>query len=376
MNKKSADIKDKTPKFISEKGITKEKNNIRRNKKTRHGRLIPRIVYLIALISSAIYVSNQGGGLSYVLFFSILLYIPVAFLQIVMTRVALRIYQDVGDRILYKNSAVPYQVTVSNAWIFPLGNVRLIKAKEVTDFEDDFTGEIYNFLPFENKIIETKMSCKYAGSYVEGIEKIQISDIFGIMYITYDIPAPLRVYVLPSITDVAYTDINRVFEEMADKRNRFRSERDDISLGNDTRKYMPGDSINSVHWKNYARSRELFVRLPDKQDTEMLTVVMMPYKKTDIVTRDYMLEFIVSAVNYFVKQSKPIKVIYYCAGIQDVLIENHDSFRSFYMDKMRVLGTSGKEIPEGAYDKLEETARKAGGAVAFFYEEDGRLTGA
>ena len=111
-----------------------------------------------------------------------------------------------------------------------------------------------------------------------------------------------------------------------------------------------------------------------KQDTEMLTVVMMPYKKSDIVTRDYMLEFIVSAVNFFVKQSKPIKVIYYCAGIQEVLIENHDSFRSFYMDKMRVLGTAGKEIPEGAYDKLEETARKAGGAVAFFYEEDGRLT--
>ncbi len=366
---------DGKEKIISKDEINKKKLNKRQNKKhkTRHGRTVPRIVYLIALTASAVYVSNQGGGFSYVLFFSVLFYVPVAFLQIVMTRIAFRIYQDVGERILYKNNAVSYQVTMSNAWLIPLGNIRLIKAAKVTDFEDDFTKDVYNFIPFENKTIDTKMSCKYAGSYVEGIEKIKISDIFGIMEMTYDIPAPLRVYVSPAITDAAVADINRVFEEMADKRNRFRTDRDDILLGNDTRKYVSGDSLNLIHWKNYARTGELRVRLPDKQETEMLTLVVISDENADIKKRDYMLEYIVSAVNYFVQQGKPIRIIYYHAGVQSCLIDNYDSFRDFYMEKMRVFGTAGKTMPVDAKEKLRKAAREAGGAVALFYEEDGKL---
>ena len=348
---------------------TEKKKN---RKKTGLRERFPRIIYLALLIASAVLVTNRGGGFSYVLFFSVVLYLPVAFLQLLYTRKVLRIYQDVSGRLLYKNSAVPYQISIENSGILPIGGITLIMAKEVTDFADDFTTDRYSFLPGENRLINTMISCRYAGEYLEGISRIHITDMFSLMSMTYDIPTPLRVHVLPVITDVAVADLNRLFEEMAGRRNMFRLEKDDVILGNDLRKYKDGDSLSTIHWKNYARTGELFVRLPDKQESEMLTVVIIPDEETTIEKHDHMLEYIVSLANHFAKQGKAVEIVYYSGGVKRFLIEDYDSFRVFYLEKLKEFGTVGKEIPSDAVDKLIKASVESGGEVIYFREESGK----
>ena len=348
----------------------RKKENANKKKMGLRNR-VPRIVYLALLIASAVLVTNRGGGFSYVLFFSVVLYIPIAFIQLLYTRKVLRIYQDVNGRLLYKNTAVPCQITIENSGMFPIGSINLIMDKKITEFESDFTEETYSFLPGENREIDTKISCKYAGEYVEGISRIKIADMFGLMSMEYDIPSPLRIHVLPVITDIAVAKINRLFEEIAGRRQLFKLDKDDIAPGNELRKYAEGDPLNTVHWKNYARTGEVYVRIPDKQESEMLTVVIIPDRDTTIEKHDYMLEYIVSIANLFARQSKPVNFIYYSGGVKTYLIEGYDSFRVFYMEKLTEFGAIGKEIPSDAEDKLIAAAAKAEGAVAYYYEENG-----
>lgn len=341
------------------------------SKFAEHKKLISRVIYILLLIGSVMFVSNVGGGFSYVLFFSVVLYPVVAFIQLLYTRFAVRIYQDVSGRLLYKNTATDYQMTISNSGPFPVGGITIKKDGKISDFEEDFTVNEYNLLPGENITIDTKISCRYAGGYTAGISRIIIRDIFSLLELSYDIPTPLRIQVLPIVTDVAVNDINHFYEKMSHKSNIYRLDSDDIVLGNELRKYKTGDPLNTVHWKNYARTGEMYVRLPDKQESEMLTLVIIPEMVPTIERHDFMLEYIVSVADWFAAQGKPVKIVYYCGGVHNYLIENYDTFRVFYMDKLKDFGTVGKAFPENAADLLRETASEETGAVMMFSEESG-----
>ena len=341
-------------------------------KRTGQKKFIPLYIYLVLLILAGVLVSNNGGAFFYVLFFSVLLYVPVTLLQMLYTRMFFKIYQEVGDRLLYKNAAVDYQITIENAGIFPIGRVKLVKDELVTDLENDFTTEEYRLLPRESRSIETKISCRYAGGYTGGITKIIISDIFGLMSFSYDIPTPLRVSVLPVMSDIAVAEISRIFESVS-HRNVFRLERDEAFPGNEVRDYMPGDPIKNIHWKNYARTGDMSVRLPEKQESGMMNFVIIPDMESTIVRRDYMLEYIVSVSNWFARMGRPVRIFYYYAGAKDYLIENYDTFRTFYFEKLKEFGAVGKQYPDDARDKMMEAAKNLEGLVVIFDEEAGGL---
>ena len=46
--------------------------------------------------------------------------------------------------------------------------------------------------------------------------------------------------------------------------------------GNDMRSYRPGDPMSRINWKVSARNNELMVRVPDKQDTRRITLILEP----------------------------------------------------------------------------------------------------
>ena len=332
---------------------------------------IPLLIYLILLAGSAVLISFRGGAFSYVLFFAVLIYIPVALLQILYTRIMLRVYQEVTVRLLYKNTAVPYQISIENAGPVPIGGLRLIRDRKVTHFKEDFTTEVFRLLPKESRAIETEISCRYAGSYTVGVARIAISDCFGIIKISYDIPAPLRLHVLPTVTDIAVEDIGRMLSENMNHNSAYKMDKREDYPGNELRKYMDGDPISYVHWKNYARTGEMYVRLPDRQDSEMMTMVVVSDNDPSITERDYMLEYVVSAANYFVGQSKPVRFMYYASGVKDFLIDGYDSFSRFYFEKLSEIGREA--VPE-AEEKLMEALRESGGIAAVFHEETGEIS--
>ena len=334
---------------------------------------LPLIIYLILLIASLILISNRGGAFSYVLFFTVLLYLPVAFLQVICTRFFLRLYQDVEGRLLNKNVSVPCQISINNAGLFPIGGIRLLKDNDISDYESDFMDTEYRLLGFETRKIDTRIVCHYAGGYDAGISHISVSDIFGLIRITYEIPAPLRVHVLPIVTDVAAEDINRLFEEITNGSSIHHLDRDEMYPGHETRKYREGDSYKAIHWKNYARTGHIQVRLPDKQDSGMMTIAIMPYEEATIKTKDYMLEYLVSVADWFVRHGNAVRVVYYCAGVKEYLIDGYNSFSIFYHEKLKDFGEVGKTYPEDTFERLQDVARQMDGPILIYNEETGKL---
>ena len=332
---------------------------------------VPLLVYLLILAGTAVLVSFKGGAFSYVLFFATLAYIPAAAIQIAYAFTMIRVYQEVNVRLVYKNSAVPYSVTLGNAGPIPIGGLKLIRDREFTHFKKDFTGEVFKLLPGENREIETDISCRYAGSYTVGITSLSVTDIFGIARITFDIPAPLRLHVLPTVTDIAAADIGRLYEENMNISSIYKIDRKEDFPGNELKKYTPGDPLKYVHWKNYARTGEMYERMPDRQDSEMMTLVVVNEHEPTVVERDYLLEYVVSAANWFAGQSKPVKFMYWCSGVKDFLIDGYDSFNTFYFEKLREIG---RETLPDTEEKLMASLENSGGIAAIFIEKKGEIS--
>ena len=96
---------------------------------------------------------------------------------------ALHIYQDMEGRLLYKNTAKQYQIVIENAGILPISGIRLSYRNVTTQFREEFTDETFQLLPGESISLENELTCKYAGNYTAGIERVALRDFFGIIRI-------------------------------------------------------------------------------------------------------------------------------------------------------------------------------------------------
>ena len=340
-----------------------------KGKRTGHRDKLPWVIYLVLLIGSGVLMSTLGGTFSYVLFYCILLYIPAAVIQLIYTRVALHIYQDVSGRLFYKNANVPCQISIENAGFLPMGGIRFLIDHEVTGFKEDCFSEEYSLYPRENLEMDNEVFCRYAGNHVVGISRISIRDCFGLFRVSYDLPQPLRFSVLPAVTDVAADDINRVTEEES-RRGEFRLRTEEVTPGNDVRKYKTGDPVNRINWRAYARTGEMLVRLPDPQHSGIMSFVIITEKEPSMKNRDYMLEYVVSVADWFVRQSKPVRIVYYDGGPKDCLIEGYDGFRAFYFERLSEIGRDSRgEIEEAMIDRAREIRE----GVFIFREKEGIL---
>ena len=83
-----------------------------------------------------------------------------------------------------------------------------------------------------------------------------------------------------------------------------------------------------------------------------------------MIQRDRFIEYAVSAVDYFVRQNKPVRIIFYYFGVRHHLIDGYESFSEFYTDITRHLAAK-KVVKEM---ELMEKAAGEGSAVLYLPE--------
>ena len=93
----------------------------------------------------------------------------------------------------------------------------------------------------------------------EIVRRIVVRDLFGLAEVRWIRRTPRNVQILPRSASASTVHI----QSLTDGEGRFvpsSPRRGDLV---DTRAYMPGDPIRHIHWKLFARSNELIVRIPE-----------------------------------------------------------------------------------------------------------------
>lgn len=331
-----------------------------------HRRFVPVIIYIALLVAATINVSSRGGTFSYVFFYAVLLYLPLSFIYIIYIFLALKVYQETTGKLIQKGTAEDYQLVIENSGPIPISDITFYYNEDITHFPEDFTVESFRLLPREKVTVDAKIICRYAGSYDAGVEGYTVQDIFGILRFKKKVKIPIRVHVLPVITNVAENVIEKLMHDEKNG-NLFSLRTPENHLGNDVRKYMEGDSLNRVHWKNYAKTRELYVRLPEKQESEMISMVLiselMDGTLDSIKLRDRYLEYLVSIAEYFGMKQKPLMIFYYYVGVKSYVIDSPETFHEFYTELLTKVGS--KSAVGHEEEMLEEVSKKAGNIVIF-----------
>ncbi len=309
-------------------------------KKKRRPRL-PQVLYILFLLASAVYVSRRGGAFSYMLFYFLLFYPLLAILYLLLTRASIRIYQDLDLRELKKFREEPYHLVVENAGLLPAIGIRLFAKR--AEFREDMTGTEFSLQPGEKFRFDTGITCRYAGSYEIGIIKLVFNDCFDLIRIPLNLKSPLRVQVLPSFTGDCAGDVEQALKDLYLGSAAGNSADTESILGNDMVPYSPGDPLKRIHWKNYARSRELFVRLPEARPTQMICVVLLsrPAGEDDdsLNARDEFIEYSLSVANAFLSEQRPVQFLFYNAGVKRIPVEDYEGLNrlSFELSKELVL---------------------------------------
>lgn len=293
------------------------------------------VIYALTLVGSVVFVSFYGGPLPYVLLYASVLLLPLSIAYTIINYVNLKVYQEIDSVKVVRNELHSYRATIENAGILPVYKLGIYLYEDRCTLANLSSNQLYSLNSKEKLELKSEVTCKYAGAYFVGIEKISLVDPFGIYQVTLDVPYHFRAVVSPQITDVAShaIEIENIFNN--------RGLRSDTLVqeipGSDIRPYAVGDSLHSINWKVSAKVGDIMVRLPDNMERQTVTMLLLAdekeedkYTLTALKRRDFFLEFIVSAAWYFASQEMPVKFIYPAGKVSQFRVDSKKSFLEFY----------------------------------------------
>ena len=312
------------------------------------------LLYIAALAGCVVWISYTGGAAAYLTFFAVLLYLPASCLYALYGSLTLRIWQGLPEHKVTKLSEEEFTLVLENTGFLPI-NAMVLTWEETLCTRKGIPSDTSYYLAAGERLEQTaRMTCLYAGTYPVGTVRYTIPDPFGIIRLQFKVLQEFRAIVRPQVTSAADESLS-----LEDRKSRFAMadpvNREDI-LGNDIRKYMPGDPLRQIHWKNTARTGEIMVRLPKEQEIRLIRMILVPEREPRtleaIQRRDRFLEYAVSAAMYFGRQNKACEFIYPHGTVRRELVDGMPSFYRFYED-----------LSDGIYFGREEDADSEGAAM-------------
>ncbi len=293
------------------------------------------IIYLVFLIAGIVFASFYGGAVAYAPLSALLLFLPVSALYIFICFKFLRVYQEVEVHKLTKGEVHRFRASLENAGLLPIHDMGLVLYKDRCNLYDIPSGTKLSLNVREKKELTSGINCLFAGAYYVGIERVSFADPFHIFEIALDVPYSFRALVKPRITDIAgkALDLENLVNSTGQKSLRLPED----TPGNDIRPYVKGDSKASINWKVSAKAGDLMVRVPDRMEKRRVSIIMnvrdIPEREWDnafLKSRDYFLEFVVSAARHFADQGIPLTIIYPAGKVTEARIDSEKSFTEFY----------------------------------------------
>lgn len=291
--------------------------------------------YLFFLIGSTVLVSFQGKAVSYLLFYFALLLPLLALLYSVYVYYRFKIVQQVSHLVV-KGEKVPYHLILGNEDFLPFTDITLHFYTDMVQMQYDDPGRELDhlcLLPHAQKQVDTKMYCKYRGTYPVGVKSVTITDFLGLFTITYPMMSQVRLTAKPRILPLER--LNLALQKKDPKNSLFPTTRLQNLPDYEVRRYQSGDSKKYIHWKNSARAGELLVRkqMPEELFETILILDLSPIKgdaEKRLQTEDNILEAALSFLRDCYLKKIPVRVVYMDTELRELLIDVRSGFDAFY----------------------------------------------
>lgn len=298
-----------------------------------------RLVMALFILLSGILMGRYGGAASYLMFYTAVTLPLLSAGYVVYVYFRFRIYQKIEHRTVVKGERIPYEFILANEDVITYAYVNVDFLKGNSHLESLALEKSYCLLPGEKISKSTVLCCHYRGNYQVGIDHAVIRDFLGLISITYPIGTKIEMEVLPKVVPL---ERFRYAPGNPDEKGQpasftGRPEIPDV----ETREYMPGDSMHSIHFKASARQGALMSRkYMDEPKPELFIVPNL--KKTaggesvTIPVEDKVIEVFLSIGNYF--------------------YQSHTQWKAFlWEEEARLIKVAGGEDMDELYHYCAET---------------------
>lgn len=273
-----------------------------------------------------------GNWINYFLFLAIivagyLFYDNYVMLVLIVTATALPVIFAILFKMSYKklmvsiadvpsavcrDSDVDFIIAVENHSFFPFGGIR-IKLDIRNLFYDNKKEYIINIadVPMKKTNVKWGFKALYCGCVRININEIEILDILGLVRKTMPLSIEKTIEVYPIECDIEL-DIASVSSGESDEDEVQYRKGTDVSEISGIREYVPGDSLQSVHWKVSARYDDFMIKEYSMPYTDRLCLAAELYVNSDIRDElDCVLGLHYSAAYSFIRGGREFYIVWY-----------------------------------------------------------------
>lgn len=287
---------------------------------------------LCFLVATGVLASYRGGNISYLLFYSAAAIPLMALCYSLYVYIRFKIVQEVSH-VVIKGQKVPYHLLLANEDPVPFTDISLHFYTDMVTMKENVESEHLCLLPHSQAGVDTRMYCRFRGTYPVGVKSVTVTDFFGLFSITYPMRSQVRLTAKPRL--IPLEELKLSLQENDPKADLLSLSQVQELPDYDLRQYRPGDSRKYIHWKNSAKAGELLVRrqMPEElfETVVFLDLSPVPYPEEErLRTEDNVIEAALSFIHDSFQKKIPVRVVFMEESLCDLPVNSPVSFDAFY----------------------------------------------
>lgn len=291
-----------------------------------------RIVFLLLIIVSIVFLYNRSGKIAFLLFNSLLslLLVSIGYAYYVFLR--FKYVQKIDKTVITKGDKVHLNMLMCNEDFiaYPFIHISFF-GNSLLNYKD-LNHNL--FLKPRSKVdVNLELEFKYRGEYEIGINKFYVEDFLGLIRFRYRILETKKIIVNPRI--IFFDKFNLIPEYTADMNAGTDGRFEDTTSIKDIRKYEYGDSCKRIHWKLSAKKNTLLVKNFQCLTSENISIILDYGKntydnETNSMIEDTLVEATISLIYYYVNRAIPVNLIEFRNKLELIPVSSFSQFNSVY----------------------------------------------
>ncbi|MBN2221670.1 MAG: DUF58 domain-containing protein [Vallitaleaceae bacterium] len=293
------------------------------------------IVYGTFVAAMALINRIKPGYISSIGFYMVLVVPLISFLHLLISYQVFRIHHEVDVRLVSKGDKVTYKIKLENPLpllLTPISLHFLASEKLFLEAREEEKKQIVLY-PHGRNILRKELLCNYRGNYVVGVDEIILRDYVGFFNLTYHELEQHKIMVYPKLRELKSNILRHVMNESSESVVALDAQSQ--SVFTDIRPFIPGDTMNRIHWKLSAKRGEWLTKEFTGQMTNDTSVFLDTYHlalndEDTIIYEDYLVEGCVSLIHYLLENRVTTSLYYERIGQHHLEGKDSHDFPVFY----------------------------------------------